>query len=248
MPAPHFLLAFSYCFLNYIIYDRHKQTRQEIDGLAVLDAEDAEAGAQDKYAAHDAQLHPHRLWHAVATEIADGVEHALPAEEDRRGKQHNPSVGSSKDGRTDEVERRVRIKEGICRFAPRPACCWGKRRKHRTDDGERADAIEQTARHEALDTIIPLTFLGVEASIEAVNPSREVEFCTNQATKSKTQDEKDGELALRHVGQRRIHAKHETAETEPIEQSLLVLLSDARAYQCPESAARKDGNGIDDGS
>ena len=131
--------------------DGNQEARQEIDRFAVLDAEDAEAGAKDEYAAYDAEFHPHRLWHAVATIIADGIEQALPAEQYRCGKEHNPTVGGCEDGRGDEVEGGVGVEKGVGRFAPRPACRGRKRGEHGSNDGESADAIEQATGDEALE-------------------------------------------------------------------------------------------------
>jgi len=77
---------------NEVKQNGHQEAWQEVNGLAVLDAENAEAGADDKHTADDAQLHSHLLWHSVAAEIADGIEHSLPAEQDGRGKKHYPSI------------------------------------------------------------------------------------------------------------------------------------------------------------
>lgn len=92
-----------------IEHDWNQEAWQEVDGLAVLDAENAEAGADDKHAANDAQLHLHLLRHSVATEITYGIEHPLPAEEDGGCKEHNPAIGSGKDSGSDKVECRIRI-------------------------------------------------------------------------------------------------------------------------------------------
>ena len=78
--------------LNKIEKNRHQQTWQEVDRLAVLDTEDAEAGADDKHAADNAQFHLHLLRHSAATEVTYGIEHPLPTEEDGGSKKHYPSV------------------------------------------------------------------------------------------------------------------------------------------------------------
>ena len=84
--------------LNKIEKNRHQQTWQEVDRLAVLDTEDAEAGTDDKHAANDAQLHLHLFRHSVATEVTDGIEQALPAKQDRCCKEHYAAIGGCKHG------------------------------------------------------------------------------------------------------------------------------------------------------
>jgi len=60
------------------------------------------------------------------------------------------------------------------------------------------------------------------------------------------QDEENGKLTLRHVGQRGVHAKHETAKPESVEQDFLVLLTDSSTNERSESTACNDGDGVDD--
>ena len=95
--------------LQEIEHYGNQQAWQEVDGLAVLDAEDAEARAEDEYAANDAQFCTHGFRHSVAEEVANSVENTLPAKEDGGGKEHYPSVGGGKHGRGNEVERCVGI-------------------------------------------------------------------------------------------------------------------------------------------
>lgn len=229
--------------------DGDKEAGQEVDGLAVLDAKDAEAGAKDEDSAHDAEFHAHRLGHPVRAKVADGVEEALPAEEDGGSQEHGPAVGGGQDCRADEVEGGIGVEEGVGRFAPFPSCCWGEGGEDGAYDGEGADAIEEAARDEALNRAL-WTFLhggkgrgawGKRIAVDVgilLSPAPcpllfwfdaacKVEPGADEPADGEAEDEEHGELALCHIGKRRVHAEHEAAESESVEEDFLILLADA---------------------
>ena len=71
--------------LNQVEDNRNKQRGQQVNGLAVLDAENGESGTDDEHTAYDAQFAAHGLGHGCTETEGDQVEHTLPAEEYRCG-------------------------------------------------------------------------------------------------------------------------------------------------------------------
>lgn len=71
--------------LNQVEDNRNKQRGQQVNGLAVLDAENGESGTDDEHTAYDAQFAAHGLGHGCTETEGNQVEHTLPAEEYRCG-------------------------------------------------------------------------------------------------------------------------------------------------------------------
>ena len=73
---------------------RDEQSRQQVEGLDLLDAQDAQAGGKDQHAAHQTDLRHQRIGDERSNKARQQVDGTLPAEQDD-GRQRNadPEMG-----------------------------------------------------------------------------------------------------------------------------------------------------------
>ena len=116
---------------------RNEQSRQQVEGLDLLDAQDAQAGGKDQHTAHQTDLRHQRIGDERSNKARQQVDGTLPAEQDD-GRQRNadPECGREHNGR-DTVQNRIGKQIGVIPL---------QRALDGAQDGQGARAVEQDGR------------------------------------------------------------------------------------------------------
>ena len=85
--------------------DGNQKGGQEIERLAILEVEEAEAAAGDHQTAHDEEFGHEGLADGGAGDLRNDIEHALPQKQHRRSQHHADAIGRGEDGAADEIEK-----------------------------------------------------------------------------------------------------------------------------------------------
>ena len=218
--------------------DGNQQRGQQVERLAVLQVQQAEAASSDHQSAHDQQFRHQGIAHSRTANLRYEVEHALPEEEHGRCQHHADAVGRGEDSAAHEVERGIREEEGVVAL---------QRRNHRSQHRERADAVEQDRRAEPVaQTILALPLRAlVDEPLEA---PVDVEPCADDASHGQRHDEEHGVLALGQVCDGGIQADGQRGQAQTRVEHLLVLLLHAPVQQRSDQGACDDGAGVNDSS
>lgn len=174
------------CRLHHLLQQkeqhRHQQRGEQVEGLAVLDFQDAQSGGGNQDATHDGDLRHQCIGDDVPEAGGNQVDGTLPAEEDGGGQHHADAVGGGQHGRGHQVQRGVGEEVGVVAI---------EGTHHGAYDGEGADAVEQDAGGEALRQPG-----GGVAGDEPLETPVDVEHRARQSAHGEADDEQHRILAL----------------------------------------------------
>ncbi len=132
----------------------------------------------------------------------------MPAEQHGSGKQHDPSVGSCKHGRGDEIECGIGVEEGVAWLIECPSVALRQAAQHWADDAEAADAVEQDTCHKPVEGIVGVALLLVQLFVHLVDAPREVELGAYHSANRYAENKEYGKFTFHHVWQGSVSSKH----------------------------------------
>ena len=189
---------------------RHQERREVVEGLAVFDLEQGEAGRDDEHAADNGKLIDQGAFKQCRAhqQFGQQIKSPLPAEEYGGGEDDADAIGGGKDHRGDQVQRGVRKQEGIVAR---------RRAQNGPDNGESAYTEKQAGRDQAAGQAFSAPFgdagLGTPVQIQGR---------AQDAAQRQAQDKEHRKFALGHILDEGIEAQRHRGEAHRVVQHLLV--------------------------
>ena len=153
---------------------------EHVDSLAVLNAEDGQAGGEEEETSDDRDLANHRFGDGGATieEPGNGVDRALPTKEDEGAPDHANPIGGGEDGRRDEVESGIGEEKGIVSLDGA---------EDGADDRESPDTVEEAGGSQTVDETGSATSLG-----SALDTPSDIQSRPDEGPEGDTHDKEHG--------------------------------------------------------
>ena len=214
---------------------RNEQSRQQVEGLDLLDAQDAQAGGKDQHAAHQTDFRHQRIGDERSNKARQQVDGTLPAEQDD-GRQRNadPECGREHNGR-DTVQNRIGKQIGVIPL---------QRALDGAQDGQSARAVEQDGRGKPLRQIGALGNFGHRPVKQGVQR----EGRANDAAQRQTDDKQHMVFGVRHGLHDGVDAQRRGSQAHGIHHDVLIFFVKSFAQGAADDAAHQNRAGVGNGS